>query len=92
MSIGIDSHNLTSINVNIRPQSAGLHSQRKTAVPKFGIFICQCPATKINIESGIEMDQRTYQKIGDLDVRIYCPACHSLHVVKVANGSLTPTG
>jgi hypothetical protein len=55
-----------------------------------GALAFRCPTTQRDIESGIEMDRGTFQKIGQFAVQVCCAACQRRHEFKVANGRLAP--
>lgn len=57
---------------------------------EIGDLAFQCPTTLQHIESGIGMDDFTFQRIEHLSVLMQCPACRQRHVFKVANGRLIP--
>jgi hypothetical protein len=55
-----------------------------------GALVFRCPMTQHDFESGVEMDRRTFLRIGKLNLRLRCPACRHFHEFKVAHGSLAP--
>lgn len=67
-----------------------IKQSRGTEQLEIGALAFQCPTTQLDIESGIEMDRCTFQRIGQFSVRVHCRACRLCHEFKVADGSLAP--
>lgn len=65
-----------------------LKQSRGTDQLEIGALAFRCPTTQLDIESGIEMDRCTFQRIGQFSVWVHCHACRLRHEFKVANGSL----
>lgn len=63
-------------------------SPRRTTQVEIGSLAFRCPTTQREIESGIELDRCTFEKIKQFIVRVHCTACGYCHEFKVASGSL----
>src|SRR4029078_12315596 len=48
------------------------HNNNQTRI---GQLIFRCPAAESDIESGVHMDQRTFEKIREITLRVCCRAC-----------------
>lgn len=90
MSIGIETQRIESRNSPAAAGAGALAAQRVATVVEFGVFMCSCPRTHRIVESGIEMDRQTFEKIGHFNVRMHCCACRNVHVLRVASGTLGP--
>jgi hypothetical protein len=47
-----------------------------------------CPVQRREIDSGIEIDARTFQKIREQRVEVHCPLCETAHEFRVVHGRL----
>ena len=70
--------------------SGRLVEQPKVDQLEIGALVFRCPTTRQDIESGIEMDQCTFLKSGQLGVCVHCPACRNCHEFNIASGRLAP--
>lgn len=57
-----------------------------------GELAFRCPAELVRIDSGIAMDQHTFESIQECIVRIRCPACQRRHEFKGSAGHLARLG
>lgn len=92
MSIGLEAYNEQSRNIPAVRRADASALERVSDNVEFGVLMCLCPTTHRLVESGIEMDQQTFQKIGHLSVHMRCRACGNAHVLIVASGPLKPLG
>lgn len=96
MNLGTETRNTSSGGISPQQRRNPLASrqaadgQEGADSPAFGLFVCRCPTTQRIISSGIEMDQQTFQRIGNFGVRVHCRACQTVHVLGIASGALVP--
>jgi hypothetical protein len=91
MNISIETPNITSSNFSTPEKVRASTTERTDDKVEFGIFIYRCPRTQDRVKSGIEMDYRTFRKIGKLHLRVSCDACQNTHLIKMEGGELSAT-
>jgi len=53
-----------------------------------GSLVFQCPTTGQAIESGIRTDSDSLAQIRWLPVKLFCPCCRTVHVMRAQDGRL----
>jgi hypothetical protein len=48
-----------------------------------GPLIVHCPKTTAPITTGIDTEYKSLARCWDKSIRVHCPHCHGVHVVKV---------
>jgi len=59
---------------------------------EIGILVFQCPMTAREIESGIDMDRKTFIGIQNVNIRVHCSDCGEFHEWRVGEGILSCPG
>ena len=53
-----------------------------------GVLVFRCPATGERIDSGVHTDESSLAKVRSLSVKIYCPACKTVHLMCAGDGQV----
>jgi hypothetical protein len=53
-----------------------------------GPLVFQCPKTGQAIRSGIQTDLASLERVRSLPVRLYCPTCRTIHVMRAQDGQI----
>jgi hypothetical protein len=51
-----------------------------------GVLVFRCPVTGERINSGVHTDESSLEKVRSLSVRLYCPACKTMHLMRAGEG------
>jgi len=55
-----------------------------------GALVFQCPVTGEAIRSGIQTDPESLERVRFLPVRLFCPTCRTVHVMRAQDGRIEP--
>ena len=61
---------------------------RASALLETGTLVFQCPIAAREIESGIDMDRKTFTDIQNVNVLVHCSDCGEFHEWRVGEGVL----
>ena len=89
MNVGIEIQDVASSSIPAVRTRRAPSTKQPANIPEFGIFMCRCPNTRDQIDSGIEMDRRTFRRIGGFRLRLRCRCCGETHLIKVSSGELS---
>jgi len=53
-----------------------------------GPLVFQCPTTGQTIRSGIQTDLASLERVRFLPVRLHCPTCRTVHVMRAQDGQI----
>ena len=53
-----------------------------------GVLVFRCPATGERINSGVHTDEGSLNKVRSLSVKLYCPACKTMHLMRAGDGQV----
>jgi hypothetical protein len=53
-----------------------------------GPLVFQCPRTGQAIRSGIQTDLASLEHVRSLPVRLHCPTCRTIHVMRAQDGQI----
>jgi hypothetical protein len=53
-----------------------------------GLLVFQCPKTGQAIRSGIQTDLVSLERVRSLPVRVHCPTCRTIHVMRAQDGRI----
>jgi hypothetical protein len=53
-----------------------------------GLLVFQCPRTGQAIRSGIQTDLASLERVRSLPVRLHCPTCRTIHVMRAQDGQI----
>ena len=62
---------------------------RASDLPEIGTLVFSCPTTAREIESGIDMDRKTFTDIQNVNIRVHCSDCGEFHEWRVGEGILS---
>jgi hypothetical protein len=51
-----------------------------------GVLVFRCPATGERINSGVHTDESSLAKVRSLSVKLYCPVCKTMHLMRAGDG------
>jgi hypothetical protein len=55
-----------------------------------GALVFSCPITGEAIRSGIQTDLESLERVRFLPVRLFCPTCRTVHVMRARDGQIDP--
>jgi hypothetical protein len=53
-----------------------------------GVLVFRCPASGERINSGVHTDETSLAKVRSLSVKLYCPACKTMHLMRAGDGQV----
>jgi len=53
-----------------------------------GVLVFRCPASGETINSGVHTDENSLAKVRSLSVKLYCPACKTMHLMRAGDGQV----
>jgi hypothetical protein len=53
-----------------------------------GVLVFRCPASGERINSGVHTDETSLAKVRSLAVKLYCPACKTMHLMRAGDGQV----
>jgi predicted RNA-binding Zn-ribbon protein involved in translation (DUF1610 family) len=53
-----------------------------------GALVFQCPKSGEAIRSGIQTNLESLERVRDLPVRLFCPTCRTVHVMRAHDGQI----
>ncbi len=53
-----------------------------------GLLVFECPKTGQAIRSGIQTDLPSLERVRSLPVRVHCPTCRTVHVMRAQDGRI----
>ena len=51
-----------------------------------GVLVFRCPESGERINSGVHTDETSLAKVRSLSVKLYCPACKTMHLMRAGDG------
>jgi hypothetical protein len=67
------------------PATPAAITQKEQAM---GPLVFQCPRTGQAIRSGIQTDLVSLERVRSLPVRLHCPTCRTIHVMRAQDGQI----
>jgi predicted RNA-binding Zn-ribbon protein involved in translation (DUF1610 family) len=49
-----------------------------------GVLVFRCPASGETINSGVHTDESSLAKVRSLSVKLYCPVCQTMHLMRAS--------
>jgi len=62
--------------------------RQKEGEQAMGPLVFQCPSTGQAIRSGIQTDLASLERVRSLPVRLHCPTCRTIHVMRAQDGRI----
>jgi cytochrome c-type biogenesis protein CcmH/NrfF len=53
-----------------------------------GVLVFRCPASGETINSGVHTDESSLAKVRSLSVKLYCPVCQTMHLMRAGDGQV----
>jgi hypothetical protein len=53
-----------------------------------GVLVFRCPLTGEAITSGIQTDPESLERVRFLPVKLFCPTCRTVHVLRAQDGHI----
>lgn len=68
----------------------GSHRAGSAEQPEIGTLVFHCPISRVDIDSGIALDRRTFRSVRSLAAHVWCSSCRQDHEFRVAFGHVAP--
>jgi len=86
LTVTYDLHSLTyAVNA---PAAKAEFTRQEQAM---GLLVFQCPKTGQAIRTGIQTDLVSQEQVRWLPVRVHCPTCRTIHVMRAQDGRIEPS-